>query len=80
MQADVTVITEKQFESLKGTSRLQPTTLLRRWYWTGIALNQLFHSIPKPEPKEYNGCRVQSQGNTALLSRQAAEDMRLPIL
>ena len=32
MQADSTVITEKQFESLKGTSRLQPTKVVIRSY------------------------------------------------
>ena len=32
MQAEVTVITEKQFESLKGTSRLQPTKVVIRHY------------------------------------------------
>ena len=32
MQADVTVITEKQFESRKGTSRLQPTKVIIRSY------------------------------------------------
>jgi len=31
-QADVTVITEKHFESLKGTSRLQPTEAVIRSY------------------------------------------------
>ena len=31
-QADVTVITEKHFESLKGTSRLQPTKAVIRSY------------------------------------------------
>ena len=32
MQADVTVITEKQFESLKGTSHLHPTKVVMRRY------------------------------------------------
>ena len=32
MQEEVTVITEKQFESLKGTSRLQPTKVVIRHY------------------------------------------------
>ena len=32
MQADITVINEKQFESLKGTSRLRPTKVIIRSY------------------------------------------------
>jgi len=32
MQADITVITEKQFESLKRTSRHQPTKVIIRSY------------------------------------------------
>ena len=48
--------------------------------WDQYCHCQLFHCIPKLEPEESNGRRVQSQGNTALLSRQVAENMRLPIL
>ena len=48
--------------------------------WDRYCHCQLFHCIPKPEQEESNGRCVQSQGNTALLSRQVAENMRLPIL
>ena len=76
-QADVMVITEKHFESLKGTSSLQPTKALIRSYsgdGPGPAL-----PFSKPKPKEH--CKVvyvvKGQGNTALLSCQAAENMGL---
>ena len=32
MQADITVITEKQFETLKGTGRRRPTEMVVRNY------------------------------------------------
>ena len=41
--------------------------------WDQYCHCQLFHCIPKPKPEESNRHRVQSQGNTALLSRQVAE-------
>ena len=83
-QADVTVITEKHFESLKGTSRLQPTRAVIRSYsgdGPGPALPLLgcFTASLSRNKKSIVEVVyvVKGQGNTALLSRQAAENMGL---
>lgn len=79
-QADVTVITEKHFESLKGTSRLQPTKAVIRSYsgdGPGPAL-LLLGCFTKKAKKHHRSCVCsQRPRNTALLSRQAGESMGL---
>ena len=83
-QADVTVITEKHFESLKGTSRLQPTKAVIRSYsgdGPGPALLLLgcfTTSLSRNQKSIVEVVYVvKGQGNTALLSRQAGESMGL---
>ena len=83
-QADVTVITEKHFESLKGRSRLQPTKAVIRSYsgdGPGPALLLLgcfTTSLSRNQKSIVEVVYVvKGQGNTALLSRQAGESMGL---
>ena len=83
-QADVTVITEKHFESLKGTSSLQPTKAVIRSYsgdGPGPALLLLgcfTTSLSRNQKSIVEVVYVvRGQGNTALLSRQAGENMGL---
>ena len=83
-QADVTVITEKHLESLKGTSSLQPTKAVIRSYsgdGPGPALPLLgcfTASLSRNQKSIVEVVYViKGQGNTALLSRQAAENMGL---
>ena len=83
-QADVTVITEKHFESLKGTSTLQLTKAVIRSYsgdGPGPALPLLgcfTASLSRNQKSIVEVVYVvKGQRNTALLSRQAAENMGL---
>ena len=83
-QADVTVITDKHFESLKGTSRLQPTKAVIRSYsgdGPGPALLLLgcfTTSLSRNQKSIVEVVYVvKGQGNTALLSSQAGESMGL---
>ena len=83
-QADVTVITEKHFESLKGTSRLQPTkSVIKSHSGDGPgAMLPLLGCFTASLSRNQNSIVevvyvVKGQGNTTLLSRQAAGNMGL---
>lgn len=83
-QAVVTVITEKHFGSLKGTSHLQPTKAVIRSYsgdgsGSVLPLVACFTATLSRNPLSIEEVVyvVRVEGNTALLSRQAAENMGL---
>jgi len=83
-QADVAVIKEKHFESLKSTSRLQPTkAVVRRYSGNGmgpvLALVGCFSATIGRNQKNIQEMvyMVKGEGSTALLSRQAAENIGL---
>ena len=83
-QADITVITEEHFESLKGTSCLQLTKAVIRSYsgdGPGPALPLLGCFTASLRQNKKNVVEVvyvvKGQGNTAFLRCQAAENMGL---